>query len=125
MTDISSAELTWVEVSPLDDFWEGEILDLEAEGDEIIVVHRPGAVFKAFQGMCPHQEVLLVDGVYDQDSGRMLCGGHSWEFDLNDGSGINPQGCSLYEFPTKVEDDVVFVGIPQDGVRHYNRCPAN
>lgn len=127
MTAVSDGDLTlkWVEAVNLDDFWEGEIIDLEVEGDEVLLVHLEGQVIKAFQGMCPHQEVLLADGVFDQETGKITCGGHAWEFDLTTGNGINPAGCVLFEFPVRIHEGDVLIGIPQDGQRHYNRCPGN
>ncbi len=51
----------------------------------------------------------------------LVCMGHLWEFDLRAGVGVNPARCRLYAYPVEVADDRVMVGIPQDGLRHYNR----
>jgi len=51
-----------------------------------------------------------------------VCAGHSWEFDLRRGEGINPKGCQLFEFDVRVCEGAIEVAIPQDGRRHYNRC---
>jgi len=116
-----TVDIRWVKAADADDLWEGDILDVEVEGEQVLLVHAFDTPVKAFQGMCPHQEILLADGKFDPDTNRLLCPGHNWEFDLADGSGVNPQGCQLYEFAVKVEGDEIVVGIPEDGARHHNR----
>ena len=116
------SEIEWHRVVGLDEFWEGELLDAQLGDDPVLLVHLPEQRVKAFQGLCPHQEVLLVDGEWDEDAATLMCGGHRWEFDMSTGQGINPTGCRLYEYPVRIEDDAVMVGVPQDGERHYLRA---
>lgn len=118
-------DLRWFDVANADELWEGELVDFDVEGENVIVVHLAGGEIKAFQGMCPHQEIGLVTGEFDPDTCELACAGHSWEFDLRSGKGINPGGSQLYEFPARVVDDKIQVGIPQDGQRHYNRFTAS
>ncbi|NMH95809.1 Rieske 2Fe-2S domain-containing protein [Pseudonocardia acidicola] len=117
-------EIHWVEATTLEELWEGEILDVEIEGEPVLLVHLLGGEVKAYQGVCPHQEISLADGDWDEEHAVLMCVGHNWEFDLTSGVGINPAGCRLYSYPVQTEGDAVRVGIPQDGVRHYNRWPA-
>jgi toluene monooxygenase system ferredoxin subunit len=117
-----TAELEWHKVAHLADFWEGELRDAEVGADTVLLVHLPGPEVKAYQGLCPHQEVLLVDGDWDEDAGTLICSGHRWEFDLRTGKGVNPSDCRLYEFPVRIEDESVLVGVPRDGQRHYLRA---
>ena len=35
----SSEALKWVKVATLDDLWEGDFLDLEVEGEEVVLAH--------------------------------------------------------------------------------------
>ena len=113
--------IRWVTAATGDDLWEGDLLDVEVDGEQVLLVHVLDGPVKAYQGMCPHQEVLLADGTWDPDTNRLLCPGHKWEFDLTNGSGLNPTGCQLYEYPVRVEDDRIVLGIPEDGTRHHNR----
>ena len=117
-----SADVDWHKVADLGDFWEGELHEAEVGDDQLLLVHLPGTQIKAYQGLCPHQEVLLADGDWDEDAGTLMCGGHRWEFDMRTGQGINPSDCRLYEFPVRVDADDVLVGIPRDGLRHYLRA---
>ena len=121
MSDTGTDALTWVRALDEEDLWEGELTSMTVLDDSVLLVRLPGDEIKAYQGMCPHQEVELVDGDYDQDDFILTCPGHSWEFDVRDGAGVNPTTCRLFAFPTKVEDGAIYIGIPQDGQRHYNR----
>ena len=60
-----SDEIRWVSASALDDLWEGDLLDVEVEGEQVMLVHLLEGGVKAYQGMCPHQEILLADGKVD------------------------------------------------------------
>ncbi len=114
-------ELRWVDVADVDEVWEGDLLDFDVEGEEVMIAHLLGGELKAFQGMCPHQEIALVDGEWDADNSELTCGGHAWVFDLRNGKGVNPSDCQLFSFPVRVSGDKIQVAIPQDGQRHYNR----
>ncbi|MDI3313846.1 MAG: Rieske 2Fe-2S domain-containing protein [Mycobacterium sp.] len=119
MTDVP---LRWVEVPEAQDLWEGDLIDAEIDGDQVLIVHHLDGSWMAYQGLCPHQEVVLADGKWDEGSATLECAGHSWLFDLKAGVCINPAGCRLYRFPIDVADDgTVRVGIPQDGQSHYYR----
>ncbi len=116
-----SVEVRWVKAADAADLWEGDILDVEVDGEQVLLVHPFDSDVRAFQGMCPHQEILLADGTWDPDTNRLLCPGHNWEFDLTNGAGTNPEGCQLYEYLVKVDGDDIVLGVPQDGTRHHNR----
>ena len=119
-----SAELRWLDVVDVSELWEGDLLDFEVDGEEVMVVHLDGGDLKAYQGICPHQEIALADGKWDVDTSVLLCNGHNWEFDLRTGQGLNPSGCRLFEYPVRVTDEKIQVGVPQDGKRHHNRFPG-
>lgn len=122
---MSEADLRWYDVADLDEVWEGEVLDFDVAGEEVMVAHLLGGDLRAFQGMCPHQEISLLDGEWDADTSELTCGGHAWVFDLRTGKGVNPAGCQLFQFPVRVAGDKIQVGVPQDGQRHYNRDTVN
>lgn len=119
---MSSTPVKWVEVPEAEDLWEGELVDAEVAGEQVLIVHHLDGSFAAYQGVCPHQEILLADGKWNEENAVLICSGHDWEFDLQAGVGINPAGCRLYRYPVEAADGVVRVGIPQDGQTHYNRC---
>jgi toluene monooxygenase system ferredoxin subunit len=118
----AEATITWVEVGTLDDIWEGELLEVDADGRPVLLMHLPGAVIVAYQGLCPHQEYSLADGDLDEDSMVVTCAAHAWQFDLRDGRGVNPSGCTLYRYETRVQDGAILVGYPDGDEQRYNRC---
>jgi toluene monooxygenase system ferredoxin subunit len=80
-----------------------------ASGTDVLVVGVDGGDIKAFQAMCPHQEMELVEGEFD---GKVLtCKAHLWQFDCRTGKGINPDDCKISEYPVKIDDDDVLVDI--------------
>lgn len=114
-------QVKWFEASGSADLWEGDYLDLEVAGEQVLLVHHLGGEFRAFQGVCPHQEIMLADGDFDENSAVLTCSGHEWQFDLKTGAGINPAGCRLFEYAVRPVGDGVEIGVPQDGGTHYNR----
>jgi toluene monooxygenase system ferredoxin subunit len=119
-----SEDIAWHDAVPAGELWEGDILDVEVAGEQVLLVHLAGGEIRAYQGICPHQQVLLADGKWDEESGRLECAGHNWEFDLRTGAGVNPAGCRLYQYPVRADGQTVQVGIPADGRSHYNRFTA-
>jgi toluene monooxygenase system ferredoxin subunit len=110
-----SDTLQWVEALPADDLWEGNLTDVELNGETVLLVRHLGGKVQAFQGMCPHQEVLLADGDWNEDTGVLICPGHRWEFDMRSGKGINPTDCRLREYPVQIVEDQILVGLRGEG----------
>lgn len=117
-------EVRWVDVVEVAELWEGDLVDFDVEGENIMIAHLDGGEIRAFQGMCPHQEISLATGDFNPDTCELVCGGHAWKFDLRSGKGTNPVGSELYSFPVRVAGEKIQVGIPQDGERHYCRFTA-
>ena len=99
--------MSFTKACVLDDLWEGEMDSLTVNGHEILLVSAEGGVIKAFQGICPHQDIPLVEGKFDGKT--VVCRAHLWQFDAQSGEGINPSDCKLAEYPVKTEGDDVFV----------------
>lgn len=119
---MSNATLKWVAVATLDDLWEGEMLDVEVDGEAVLLVHRPGRKILAYQGKCPHQEYPLVEGNLDEETEVLTCSGHHWQFSIQTGQVVNPTKGTLYHYEVKVEGETISVGYPEDTVQRYNRC---
>ena len=109
-----SEDVRWVTASAVDDLWEGDLLDVEVDGEQVMLVHLDGGG-QGLSGHVPAPGDAAGRREWDADRSVLLCHGHSWEFDLTTGNGVNPAGCRLFEFPVRVEGDDILVGIPQDG----------
>lgn len=99
--------MSFKKVCTLDDLWEGEMESFDVDGHDILLVCAEGGDIKAFQGICPHQDIPLVDGTFDGK--KVICRAHLWQFDACTGKGINPADCALAEYPVKVDGDDVLV----------------
>ena len=51
--------MSFTKVCTLDDIWEGEMEPFTVDGHDIILVCAEGGEIKAFQGICPHQDIAL------------------------------------------------------------------
>ncbi len=106
MSELTSAE--FVEVCAVDDLWQGEMESFDAGSQEVLIVNVDGK-FHAYDGLCPHQSMPLVEGRFD---GQVLtCRAHEWSFDACTGQGINPHNACLRRFPLRIVDGKVFVAI--------------
>lgn len=99
--------MTFEKVCTLDDLWEGEMESFQVNGQEVLLLSMEGGDIRAYQGICPHQDILLVEGQFDGKT--LICRAHQWIFDAKTGAGINPDDACLAEYPVKVEEEVVFV----------------
>ncbi|HMV52635.1 MAG TPA: Rieske 2Fe-2S domain-containing protein [Rhodocyclaceae bacterium] len=94
-------------VCTLDDLWEGEMASFDVEGHEVLLVWPEGGDVRAFQGVCPHQDIPLEEGKFD---GKVImCRAHQWTFDAGTGKGINPGDCRLAEYPIQISGNDILV----------------
>ncbi|MBU3600625.1 Rieske 2Fe-2S domain-containing protein [Polynucleobacter sp. 30F-ANTBAC] len=101
--------MAFKKVCTLDDIWEGEMDSFDVDGKEVLLICKSGGELSAFQGVCPHQDIPLVEGKFD---GKIItCRAHLWTFDVCSGKGINPSDCALAEYPVKVDGEDVYVNV--------------
>lgn len=99
--------MTFKPACTLDDIWEGDMTEVEVDGRPILLVWPEGDEIRAFQGICPHQDIPLVEGKFD---GRtVMCRAHQWTFDAKSGEGVNPRDCRLATYPVRIEGETVLV----------------
>ncbi|MDX2425557.1 MAG: Rieske 2Fe-2S domain-containing protein [Cycloclasticus sp.] len=102
--------MAFEKICTLDDVWEGDMDAFETlNGTQVLVLGVDGGDLKAFQAVCPHQEIDLVEGEFD---GKVLtCKAHLWQFDVSSGKGLNPTDCQIAEYPVKIEGEDVLVDV--------------
>lgn len=99
--------MAFTRICSLDDLWEGEMESFEIDDQEVLVVCLDGGAVHAYQGVCPHQDLPLVEGTFD--GVRLVCRAHQWVFEAATGKGINPATCRLAEYPVRIDGDDVYV----------------
>ena len=66
--------------------------------------------YVAFPGVCPHDDVSLVDyGV--REDGILRCRVHGYRFDLRTGACEHAPGLHLRRYRVTIEDDALFVDL--------------
>jgi toluene monooxygenase system ferredoxin subunit len=99
--------MAFTKVCLVDELWEGEMQSFQVDGKEVLLVCTDGGEIKAFQGICPHQDIPLIDGKFDGK--KIICKAHLWQFDAGTGKGINPSNCKLAEYPVQIDGDDVLI----------------
>ncbi len=83
-------------------------------GDRDIAIFNLGDRFFATDAQCPHKGGPLCDGIVTGSS--VVCPLHAWKVDLDTGHVVRPTAGKdhcVTTYPTRVEDGIVSVGLPQ------------
>lgn len=102
---------TYVELCAADDLWAGEMEAFDVGDAEVLLVNVDGE-FRAYDAICPHQSVPLVEGTLE--GGVLTCRAHQWSFDACTGRGLNPCGEQLRTYPIRIVDGKVLVSTAPD-----------
>lgn len=93
----------------LDEVWEGDMTEVEIGEHQVLLVGLEGGEVRAFQAVCPHQDIPLCEGKFD---GKVLmCRAHQWTFDAKTGLGINPGDCKLAQYPVHLQGEDVLIDV--------------
>lgn len=90
---------------------EGRVMTVTADHKGICLTNYKNK-YSALDNKCPHQGGPLGEGSIE--NGLLRCPWHGWDFDPC--TGVPPGGFDdgVETFPTKVEDDAVYVGIAEE-----------
>jgi toluene monooxygenase system ferredoxin subunit len=92
----------------------GDMAAFYLEGEEVLVLRDKDGDLQAVDGICPHEDYPLVEGLFDGTT--LTCVNHLWCFDVTTGRGVNPPTSCLTRFPVKADGDDVYVD-PDAGER--------
>lgn len=96
---------TWVPVATVKDLRRSKKKLVEVNGHKIAVFWDNETAY-AFQNTCIHKKRHLARGTLL--SGRVVCPGHQWAFDLDTGYERSQDACQP-TYPARVEGDHIYV----------------
>ncbi|WP_217423347.1 Rieske 2Fe-2S domain-containing protein [Uliginosibacterium aquaticum] len=91
----------------------GEMLPCKLGSTEIVVLWPERGRPRAFDARCPHEDVSLLQGVFEGN--MLICSAHGWVFDSHSGEGLSPTGCELREYPIRVAGEHIEVDLDDEG----------
>ena len=99
-----------VKVCKLTEVVDGQMRAFKVRGVTwpVIVARVDGELF-ACPGVCPHEDVELIDG--DLEGTVITCPGHSYEFDLRTGTCVHDRTLNLRRYPVHVVGDELWVDL--------------
>jgi len=102
--------ITWHAVCPVDEIDEEDVVEFNHGGKLYAIYHTPSG-FYASDGLCTHEEAPLAGGLV---LGEIIeCPMHQGRFDIPSGRAKGAPVCiNLQTYPTKIESQQVYVGIP-------------
>jgi 3-phenylpropionate/trans-cinnamate dioxygenase ferredoxin component len=101
--------MAWTRVAAAGEVMEGEVLGVQAAGQEIALYRHEGEYF-ATSNICSHQYALLSDGYFED--GCIECPLHQGRFDVRSGRALcAPLTEDIKAYPVRVEGDELFADL--------------
>ena len=102
----------FMKVARVEDVEEGGTLALEADGELVCLAKVEGCIY-AFTDNCTHISGPLNEG--DLEGHVLTCPWHGAQFDVRSGKVLRgPARQDILTYPVKVEDDTVFIQLPDE-----------
>ena len=102
----------FIKVAALDDVGEGEMYPIEVDGEPVCLTRVEGTIY-AFTDNCTHISGPLNEG--DLEGCVVTCPWHGAQFDVRNGKVVRgPARQDLYTYPVKVEDNAIFISLPEE-----------
>lgn len=110
--------ITWIKAANIEDFPKDGGACVKYKERQIAVFNfETRGKWYATQNMCPHKkQMALSRGMIGStgDIPKVACPFHKKTFDLESGENLNGTEDSLETFPVKIENGVVYVGVPEE-----------
>jgi nitrite reductase (NADH) small subunit len=102
--------MAWHRIANVADCPPGNSLEAVAN-ERVVALFNVNGEFFALDGVCPHQGGPLAEG--ELKGCVVTCPWHSWPFDVRTGQHQFSRNTIQPRFVTKVEDDGVWIEIPE------------
>lgn len=100
--------LQWYKIGKTNSYDQNRIYEVKAGSSRICIVYDV-AGWRAFSRKCPHAGASFVTGWCEGD--EVVCSYHRHRFDLTTGKGCPSQGDFIKIYPTKVENEELYVAV--------------
>lgn len=100
----------WREAAKVSDLPDGGCCEVVV-GDRVLALYHVDGRFYALDGVCPHQGGPLGEG--ELKGTIVTCPWHGWQFDVRTGQHTFAATVVQPTFPIKVEDDLIWVELPE------------
>ena len=78
----------------------------ELAGRRVLIAQSEGCYY-AYQGLCPHQDVCLDEGIYD--GSLLTCHQHLWQWNIKTGEAVGLAEAPLERYDVQIDGDEVYV----------------
>ena len=100
----------WHKARNIEDLEEYDVIGVEINGKSY-AVYWISSGYYATDGLCTHENTPLADGFVNGDA--IECPKHNGRFHIPSGKAVRrPVRVDLKTYPIKVEDKVLFIGLP-------------
>lgn len=104
--------LQWYKIDKTSFYVENRIYEVEAGRTRVCILLNADG-WKAFSRKCPHAGASFVTGWCEGE--EVVCSYHRHRFNLISGKGCPGQGDFIKIYPTKVENEELYVAIESSG----------
>jgi nitrite reductase/ring-hydroxylating ferredoxin subunit len=102
----------YFKVARADELDEGELMTVEVDGEPVCLAKVEGRIY-AFTDNCTHISGPLNEGELDGEV--LTCPWHGAQFNITTGKVLRgPARQDIATYPVKVEDNAVFVSLPDE-----------
>ncbi|MGH2498453.1 MAG: Rieske (2Fe-2S) protein [Ktedonobacteraceae bacterium] len=99
-------------VAQVDDLEDGDLMAVEVDGEPVCLAKVEGCIY-AFTDNCTHISGPLNEGELDGEI--LTCPWHGAQFNITTGKVLRgPARQDIATYPVKVEDNAVFVSLPDE-----------
>ncbi|MYC96615.1 MAG: Rieske 2Fe-2S domain-containing protein [Caldilineaceae bacterium SB0661_bin_32] len=107
---IAESSGEWVEVCPVEDLEEEDVIRLDHGSRTLAVYRLKGDRFYATDGLCTHEYAYLADGLVIEDV--IECPLHNGRFDITTGRALRAPACDHLEtYPVERRGNTLFVRV--------------
>lgn len=103
--------MKWVEINQ-SELTDRTVQSITVEGKRLVLIKFKDQYFVT-ESKCPHAGADISQG-WCSDNGNLVCPFHRYEYQLENGRGKIGQGDYLKIYPTKIENQKLYVGLKEN-----------